>query len=35
MGPDGRTAPPLTARYSRDDIVRANNGAFVGVAADY
>jgi general secretion pathway protein G len=35
MGPDGRSAPPLTGRYSRDDIVRANNGAFIGVAADY
>ena len=35
MGPDGRSAPPLTARHSRDDIVRANNGAFVGVASDY
>lgn len=34
-GPDGRSAPPLTARQSRDDIVRANNGAFVGLAADY
>jgi len=27
MGPDGLTAPPLTAKHSRDDIVRANNGA--------
>jgi len=35
MGPDGRSSPPLTAKYSRDDIVRANNGAFVGVASDY
>jgi general secretion pathway protein G len=35
MGPDGRSAPPLTASHSRDDIVRANNGAFIGVAADY
>lgn len=35
MGPDGRSAPPLTAKYSRDDIVRANDGAFIGVAADY
>lgn len=35
MGPDGRSAPPLTAQHSRDDIVRANNGAFIGVAADY
>ena len=35
MGPDGRSAPPLTAQHSRDDIVRANDGAFIGVAADY
>lgn len=35
MGPDGQSSPPLTARHSRDDIVRANNGNFVGVAADY
>jgi general secretion pathway protein G len=35
MGPDGQSAPPLTAQPSRDDIVRANNGAFVGVASDY
>jgi len=35
MGPDGRSAPPLTAQHSRDDIVRANNGAFVGVASEY
>ena len=34
-GPDGLSSPPLTARQSRDDIVRANNGSFVGVAADY
>lgn len=34
-GPDGASSPPLTAARSRDDIVRANNGAFVGVAADY
>lgn len=35
MGPDGLSSPPLTAQASRDDIVRANNGAFVGVASDY
>lgn len=35
MGPDGRSSPPLTARHSRDDIVRANDGAFIGVASDY
>jgi general secretion pathway protein G len=35
MGPDGRSSPPLTAKHSRDDIVRANDGAFIGVASDY
>lgn len=34
-GADGRSAPPLTAKHSRDDIVRANNGAFVGLASEY
>ena len=35
VGPDGKSAPPLTAPQSRDDVVRANNGAFVGLASDY
>jgi general secretion pathway protein G len=35
MGPDGQSVSPITASVSRDDIIRANNGAFVGVAADY
>ena len=35
MGADGLSAPPLTAKYSRDDIVRANDGAFVGMASEY
>ena len=35
MGPDGQTATPLTAKASRDDVVRANNGGFIGVASDY
>jgi len=35
MGPDGKTASPLTAAISQDDIVRGRNGLFVGVAADY
>lgn len=35
LGADGRSAPPLTAQMSRDDIVRANNGAFVGLASEY
>jgi general secretion pathway protein G len=34
-GPDGQSLGPLTAKASLDDIVRANNGKFVGVAADY
>ncbi len=35
MGPDGKTATPLTAAISQDDIVRARDGAYVGVASDY
>jgi general secretion pathway protein G len=34
-GKDGQTAPPLTAGSSRDDILRANNGRFVGLASDF
>lgn len=34
-GKDGETAPPLTAQKSRDDVVRASNGAFIGLAEDY
>lgn len=35
MGPDGDSKSPLTAKASRDDIVRANNGDFIGRASDY
>lgn len=35
MGPDGESRPPLTARHSWDDIVRASNGSFIGIASDY
>jgi general secretion pathway protein G len=35
MGPDGSTVPPLTAVSSHDDIIRANNGRYVGVAEGY
>ncbi len=35
MGPDGKSKPPLTAKHSRDDIVRANNGDFFGKASSY
>ncbi len=34
-GRDGRSAPPLTAQYSRDDIVRAVNGGYVGLASEF
>jgi len=35
MGKDGQTQAALTVPVSRDDIVRANNGRFVGLASDY
>jgi general secretion pathway protein G len=35
VGPDGRSVGPLTAKHSRDDIVMANDGRFIGVASDY
>lgn len=35
MGPDGQSVPPLTAKASRDDIVRANDGSFIGKASLY
>jgi len=34
-GKDGQSSPPLTAMQSRDDIVRANNGRFIGLASDF
>lgn len=34
-GPDGDTRAPLTAPQSHDDVVRANDGAFMGLASDY
>jgi general secretion pathway protein G len=35
MGKDGASVGPLTAKESRDDIVRANDGRFIGLAKDY
>jgi len=35
MGKDGASVPPFTAKASRDDIVRANNGRYIGLAAAY
>ena len=34
-GKDGKSQPPLTAKASYDDIVRANNGGFVDLASKY
>lgn len=35
MGKDGASVAPFTAKASRDDIVRASNGGYIGPAADY
>lgn len=35
MGKDGRSSVPLSAPNSLDDIVRANNGRYIGTAEDY
>ena len=35
MGADGESKAPFTAKASRDDIVRANDGAYLGLASDY
>ena len=34
-GKDGDSKIPLTAKASRDDIVRANDGTFIGLAVEY
>jgi general secretion pathway protein G len=34
-GKDGNSVAPLTAQASRDDIIRANDGAFIGLASTY
>ena len=34
-GADGLSKKPFTAKHSQDDIVRANNGDFVGRVANY
>ena len=34
-GEDKESTGPLSAKASRDDIVRANNGAFIGLGEDY
>lgn len=35
MGKDGRTVKPLTGAAARDDIVRADNGRFIGLATEH
>ncbi len=34
-GPDGKSQSPLTAAASRDDVIRAQNGDYLGLAIDY
>jgi len=35
MGKDGQSQSPLTAKVSVDDVIRANDGGFIGLAAHY
>ena len=35
MGKDGKSVTPLTAKASQDDIIRARDGQFVGLASDF
>jgi general secretion pathway protein G len=35
LGPDGKTKKQISQKDSLDDIIRASNGKFVGVAADF
>ncbi len=35
MGKDGASSPALTARPSQDDVIRANDGGFFGLASKY
>ncbi len=35
MGPDGDSKAPFTAKASRDDIVRASNGGFIGPVSEF
>jgi len=35
VGADGASVGPLTSGVSRDDIIRANDGGFVGLASDF
>lgn len=35
LGKDGQSQSPLTAKASRDDVIWARDGAFIGLAEDY
>ena len=35
MGQDGKTTPQFTAKDARDDIVRANDGSYIGLAENH
>jgi general secretion pathway protein G len=35
VGPDGKSVPPLTGKPSRDDIVFARDGGFIGPAKNF
>ena len=35
MGEDGKTKISLTDTESQDDVIRANNGSFIGIGSDY
>lgn len=35
VGRDGETSPPLGAKQSRDDVVRANDGRYHGLASEF
>ena len=35
MGKDGQSSPPIQAKPSQDDVIRAANGDYVGLAANF
>ena len=35
MGKDGLSVFPLTAKASHDDVIRANDGRYIGIASEY
>lgn len=35
LGADGLSTPPLTAAKSRDDVIYANDGGYIGLASGY